>query len=185
MADISKNPWKRLASETVYKNKWYSVRRDSVITPDGKPGEYNVIEALDGAFVIAIDDAERIQFIRKYRYATDVYSLEIPAGGINVAEEPLDAAKRELQEELGLVAQDWKMLGKFQAENAYINNFAHVFIARGLRQTGKNDQLAEGINKTEKLTIQEALTKVKSGEITDSQSMSVLLLAAFDLGYLK
>lgn len=110
----------------MYKNNWYSVRRDSVITPDGKPGEYNVVEALDGAFVIAIDDAGRIQFIRKYRYTTDVY---------------------------------W--------------------------QTGKNDQLAEGINKTEKLTIKEALDKIKSGEITDSQSMSALLLAAFDLGYLK
>src|SRR5882757_1211856 len=108
MPNDSNNPWKKLTSEIVYKNNWYSVRRDKVIRPDGKPGEYNVIEALNGAFILALDESERIQFIRKYRYATDVYSLEVPAGGIEPSEDPHTAAKRELQEELGVTAQEWK-----------------------------------------------------------------------------
>lgn len=185
MTNQTDNPWKKLKSETVYKNKWYSVRRDEVIRPDGKPGEYNVIEALDGTFVIAVDEDEHIHLIKKYRYTTDVYSLEVPAGGIETGEDPLTAAKRELQEELGLAAEDWKQLGKFQAENAYINNYGHVFVARGLQAGGQNDRLAEGINKTEKVTIEEAMHLVGSGEITDSQSISALVLAAFELGYLK
>lgn len=185
MTDKSNNPWKKLKSEIAYKNKWYSVRHDEVVRPDGKPGEYNVVEALNGAFVIAIDEAKHIHFIRKYRYTTDVYSLEVPAGGIEATEDPLTAAKRELQEELGLVARDWKQIGKFQGENAYMNHFCYVFIVRGLDAAGTDDRLAEGINKTEKLTIQGALQAVKSGEITDSQSISALMLAAFELGYIQ
>ena len=184
MAKESDNPWKKLGSEVVYKNKWYSLRRDKVIRPDGKPGEYNVIEALDGAFIIAFDEDENIQLIKKYRYTTDIYSLEVPAGGIEANEEPLDAAKRELQEELGMTAQDWRFIGKFQAENAYINNFAHVFIARNLSEAGKHDRVAEGINKTEKISMQRVLRMVKDGEITDSQSMSALMLVALNLGIL-
>jgi 8-oxo-dGDP phosphatase len=185
MANGSDNPWKKLKSEVVYKNKWYSVRRDEVIRPDGKPGEYNVVQALNGAFIVALDETDRIRLIRKYRYTTGIYSLEVPAGGIEPGENPLAAAKRELQEELRLTAQDWKEVGKFQAENAYINNFGFIFIARGLSAADHDDRLAEGINKTETLTIKEALQMVKSGEITDSQSISALTLAAFELGYIK
>lgn len=185
MAKKSDNPWQKLESETVYQNKWYSVRRDKVIRPDGKPGEYNVVEALNGAFVLALDENQRIQLIRKYRYTTDVYSLEVPAGGIEPDEDPLAAAKRELQEELGLVAQQWRQLGKFQAENAFINNFGIVFVATELSDAEQDDRLAEGINKTEKVPVGEALRMIQSGEITDSQSISALVLLALDLGHLR
>jgi 8-oxo-dGTP pyrophosphatase MutT (NUDIX family) len=185
MTNQSDNPWKKLDSKIVYQNRWYSVRCDKVIRPDGKPGEYNVVQALDGAFVIALDETERIQLIRKYRYTTDMYSLEVPAGGIEKGETPLTGAKRELQEELGLTAQEWKEAGKFQAENAYINNFGWIFIARGLKSGTEDDRLAEGINKTERVTIQEAMQLIKSGEITDSQSITALTLAAFALGYMR
>jgi 8-oxo-dGTP pyrophosphatase MutT (NUDIX family) len=185
MTKQSDNPWQKLKSETLYKNKWYSVRRDTVIRPDGKPGEYNVVEALDGAFVLALDQEGHIQFIRKYRYATDVYSLEVPAGGIEPDEDPLTAAKRELQEELGLVGKNWRQLGKFQAENAYINNFCFVFVATELSNAEQDDRLAEGINKTEKISLADALRMIQAGEITDSQSISALTLLALDTGQLS
>jgi ADP-ribose pyrophosphatase YjhB (NUDIX family) len=184
MTNESDNPWKKLASKVVYKNKWYSVRRDEVIRPDGKSGEYNVIEALDGAFIIALDKDKDIHLIRKYRYTTDIYALEVPAGGIDPGESALAAAKRELQEELGLAAQDWAELGRFQAENAYMNNFGHVFVASGLSKTKHHDRLVEGINKTEKMSIKKALQLIQSGEITDSQSIAALTLVAINLGCL-
>jgi 8-oxo-dGTP pyrophosphatase MutT (NUDIX family) len=180
MTQESDNPWQKLESETIYKNNWYSVRRDKVIRPDGKPGEYNVIEALDGAFVLALDEDDCIQLIRKYRYTTDIYSLEVPAGGIEPSEDPLTAAKREFQEELGLAAGQWRQLGKFQAENAYINNFGIVFVATELSEVGEDDRLAEGINKTEKMPLKEALRLIQTGEITDSQSISALALLALE-----
>jgi 8-oxo-dGTP pyrophosphatase MutT (NUDIX family) len=178
----SDNPWTKLSSEVIYKNKWYLLRRDKVLTPDKEPGEYNVIEAADGAFVIALDKDENVQLIRKYRYTTDIYSLEVPAGGIQPDEQPLEAAKRELQEELGVVAKSWQPIGRFQAENAYVNNFIHVFVARDLEYTGQHDQLAEGINKTERISFSDVLQLIKNGEITDSQSMSALFLVALHLG---
>ena len=184
MANESDNPWKKLESEIVYKNRWYSVRRDTVIQPDGKPGEYNVIEGQDGVFVIALDEDENIHFIQKYRYTTDIYSLEVPAGGVERGEDVLAAAKRELQEELGMTAKNWTAHGKFQVENAYMSNFGHVFVARGLSEGGEHDRLAEGINKTKKMPIKRALQAIQAGEITDSQSITALTLVALGLGSL-
>ena len=185
MTKESENPWQKLASETVYTNNWYSVRRDNVIRPDGKPGEYNVIEAHDGVFILAVDTDKQLQLIRQYRYTTDVYSLEVPAGGIEQGEDPLTAAKRELQEELGLVAGQWRQLGKFQAENAYMNNFGIVFVATELSDVGHDDRLAEGIDKTEKISVEEVLRMIKSGEITDSQSITAIALLALDAGRIR
>lgn len=185
MTHESDNPWQKLNSEIAYKNKWYSVRRDEVIRPDGTPGQYNVIEALNGAFVLAIDQDECVQLIRKYRYTTDIYSLEVPAGGIDAGEDPLAAAKRELREELGLAAVHWRQIGKFQAENGYMNNFGVVFVATELSEVGQDDRLIEGINKTEKISVKEALRMIKAGEITDSQSVSALTLLALELNALK
>lgn len=135
--------------------------------------------------MLALDHDKRIQLIRKYRYTTDTYSLEVPAGGIDLGEDPLVAAKRELREELGVEAGQWRQLGKFQAENGYMNNFGIVFVATGLSDVGQDDRLAEGINKTEQKTIEEALHLVKASKITDSQSISALTLLALDLSILK
>src|SRR5690349_10434304 len=75
-----KNPWKTISSKVVHKNKWFSVRKDNVITPSGKPGEYNVVESSDSVFIIALNSKKEIAFINLYRYPTQQFSLELPAG---------------------------------------------------------------------------------------------------------
>lgn len=185
MTDKSRNPWKKLSSELIYKSKWYELRRDKVIQPDGKPGEYNVLDGPDGAFIIALDDSQEIFMIRKFRYPTDMMSLEIPAGGIDEHEEPLMAAKRELKEETGLIAKQWKALGKFQAENAYTNNFGYLFVATGLTETKDHEQLVEGITKTEKVPLMQDLQMIQSGEITDCQTITCLMLLVLDLNLIR
>jgi ADP-ribose pyrophosphatase len=185
MPKDSDNPWKKLTSEVVYKNKWYEVRRDEVVRPDGQRGEYNVMDGPDGAFIAALDDDHNIYMIRKYRYPTDMMSLEVPAGGIDPNEEPLAAAQRELQEEAGLAAKNWKLLGKFQAENAYTSNFGYLFAATGISMTDENEQLVEGIINTEKISLSQAFQMIQTGEITDCQTISCLMMLALELGLVQ
>lgn len=181
MNNNSASSWKTLSSTVVHRNPWFSVRRDAVIRPDGQRGEYNVIERPDSVFVVALDEAGLVRLIGLHRYSTGVYSVEIPAGGTE-GQDPLAAAQRELREETGLVARDWAPLGRVQCANGVLNVFGHVFLATGLTQTDQHRQAEEGIVEERKVTLGRALELVRSGEITDSQSITALALAALHLG---
>lgn len=184
MHDIHSNPWKTLSSTVVHKNSWYSVRKDSVIMPNGLQGEYNVVDSNDAVFIVALDENENIHLVGLYRYPTDMYSLEIPAGSTD-GEAPLQAAKRELQEEAGLLAGEWKLLGKVQSANGLLNEFGYVYLATDLTETNDNKQAEEGIVEHQLVSFNKALTMIQSGEISDGQSISSIFLAALELGKFK
>jgi 8-oxo-dGTP pyrophosphatase MutT (NUDIX family) len=184
MSDLYANPWKKLGSEIVYRNKWYAVRRDEVITPDGKPGEYNVVDQTDAVFVVPVDTDGNVCLVGMYRYTTDVYSIEVPAGNTDGGE-PLSAAQRELQEETGYRADTWKPLGKFQCSNGFLNSYGHVFLATGLTNTKQHEQEAEGIKELRHVPFKKVLAMIHAGEITDCQSIAAIQFAAFELGYVK
>src|SRR5574344_2080381 len=92
--------WKTLKSEYLIKRPWLTARRDTVELPTGVTNdEYYVLEYPDWINVIAITEDGQMVFVRQYRYALGITSFEIVAGVIEKGEEPLEAARRELQEE--------------------------------------------------------------------------------------
>jgi len=184
MNNKSESSWKTLSSTVVHRNPWFSVRQDTVIRPDGARGEYNVVDRPDSVFVIALDETGRVRLVGQHRYTTGVYSLEIPAGSAE-EQEPLTAARRELQEETGLAAADWERLGRIQCSNGVSNVFGHVFLATGLTQTSVQAQAEEGIVEQRTVPLGRALMMVRSGEITDSQSITALSLAALHQGLFR
>ena len=170
-----KNPWKTLSSEYVHENPWFKVRHDKLVRPDGDPGEYYVIEGRGGAFIIALDEQERITLVRQTRYANATDSWEVPAGGIDHNEQPLVTAKRELAEETGLQAKHWKKLGKLQS-NGSSSAFLHIYLATGLSKSSGNAQAQEGITEMDTFTAPEVVAMIQGGKITDSQTLAALLL---------
>lgn len=175
------NPWKKVSTKIVYENPWFRVREDQVEKPGNRIGVYGVVETPPSVFIVALNEREEVYLIGLFRYPTGKYGLEIPAGN-SENEEPLLAAKKELLEETGLEANEWVELGKFHPWNGISAELSYVFLARNLKETGKDLDPNEGILEVRKIAFAEVFNMIKSGEINDGQSISALTLAKI---YLK
>lgn len=174
MDDKFSNPWQTVSSRVVYDNPWIRVRQDEVIRPDGLPGIYGVVHYRNLAIgVLPIDDEGFTCLVGQYRYTLDIYSWEIPEGGCPEGEEPLDAARRELLEETGLVAAEWKQLGTAHLSNSVSDEAAIYYLATKLTQ---REAQPEGTEKLELMRVPfaEALQMVREGKITDALSVMAI-----------
>jgi 8-oxo-dGTP pyrophosphatase MutT (NUDIX family) len=170
------NPWQTISSETIFENPWIKLVKDEVITPSGKPGSYTILEAKPFVIVVAIQD-EQVLMIDQHRYPINKTTLEFPAGGIDGAEAPLNAAKRELKEETGYEASDWEAVGQFYEIASISRQPGHLFIARGLNKTDKNDMAEDGISGCRLVKIQDLENMIANGRIVDALTPAVLLKA--------
>ena len=175
MGDFQINPWWTHRSREVYENDWILVREDAVTRPDGTPGIYGVVHFKNRAIgIVPVDDEGRIHLVGQFRYPLNRYSWEIPEGGCPNDEKPLAAAQRELLEETGLVAKEWRLLGTAHLSNSITDEEAFCFLATGLTQRAARP---EGTEKLENqlVTLDEALAMVESGEISDALSIIGIL----------
>ena len=176
MHDPERNPWKTLSSEVKYKNPWITVREDQVIRPDGNPGIYGVVETRVATGVLALDDHDALYLVGQYRYPMGCYSWEIIEGGAEPDEDPLEACKRELQEEAGLIAHHWEALGhEIHLSNCHSSERGYLYVARGLEHVGASPEGTEELQ-IKKVPWKEVLTMVMRGEITDAISIMAILL---------
>ena len=165
--------WKKISSKFVHENPYFLVRQDSVIEPNGKPAEYFVVANNPSVFIAAFTDQQELILIKQFRYMTKRVSVELPAGGTD-GEDPLTAAKRELQEETGYIAHSWKHLAKVQGANGMSDQEVDVYLATGLEQTDNHEQEEEGISEMLKVQIPKVLEMIKNGEISDLQSIGAI-----------
>ncbi len=176
MANQAINPWRTLSSRVVYRNPWLLLREDEVIRPDGEKGIYSVVEMPLSCGIVAINGHNQIALVSQWRYAHEKLSLEIPTGGSKEGETPLDAAKRELTEETGLVASSWTPLGVIDNSNGATTDVAHMFLAKDLA-SGQMDPQEDEYVELRWMHFDEAFRSVISGEITESVSVAGILKA--------
>jgi 8-oxo-dGTP pyrophosphatase MutT (NUDIX family) len=171
------NPWKTLRTREVYRNPWMRVREDAVVRPDGEEGIYGVVETRAATGVIALTPEGDVQLVGQYRYTTDMYSWEIVQGGADSGEDPLDAAKRELQEEAGLRAGRWDALGgEIHLSNCISAERGYLFIAQDLEPVPAAPDGTE-LLQLKAVPLQKAVEMARRGEVPDAMSVIGLLLA--------
>jgi 8-oxo-dGTP pyrophosphatase MutT (NUDIX family) len=173
--------WKVKNSNVVYENPWIKISHEDVITPKGTDGIYGVVHFKNIAIgIVPIDDEGNTWLVKQSRYTLNQYTWEIPEGGCPKNEEPINAAKRELEEEVGLKANDWRELMRMHLSNSVTDELCVVFVARDLFPGEQQLEATEDIE-VKKLPLTEAIDMVKRGEITDGITVAALLRIAVEL----
>lgn len=167
--------WQKIASRTVYENDWMQVREDDVINPGGGKNLYGHVHFKNVAVaIIALDDANNTWLVGQDRYTLDEYSWELPMGGAPLDEQPLVAARRELQEETGIRATNWEELMRLHPSNSITDELGIAYVATGLSfgetQFEETEDLA-----IRKLPLEAAVQMVLDGQINDAISAAALL----------
>lgn len=174
----TENNWKTLSSTTVYENAWLELSHRDVITPGGSNGIYGLVKFKNQAIgIIPIDEDDNIYLVGQFRYAIDEYSWEIPEGGGILGTDVLEAAKRELKEETGLIANKWTKLARIHTSNSATNEEGFLYIAEELVQAEAEPEDTEELQ-VRKVQLKEAVEMVMRSEITDSLSVCAILMAA-------
>lgn len=173
----TENNWQTLSSEVHYDNPWIKVSEYQVINPSGNQGIYGKVHFKNLAVgIVPIDEKGNIYLVGQFRYTLGKYSIEIPEGGSLGNQDPLVAAKRELEEETGIIAGSWEHILTMHLSNSVTDEKAIVYLASDLNfgnpkpeDTEKIDQICVPLDK--------ACQMVLNHEITDSMSVSGILFA--------
>ena len=169
------NPWITHKSEQIYNSPWISLTKHDVTNPNGNPGTYSVVHFQNLAIgIIALDDEQNTWLVGQWRYPLEKYCWEIPEGGGSKFVDPLDSAKRELEEETGITANKWTQILEMHLSNSATDEHCLIFLAQDLSfGTAKpeDDEALEVV----KIPFEEFYQRVESGEITDSLTVAAAL----------
>jgi ADP-ribose pyrophosphatase len=156
--------------EWVFRGTLLQVRRDLVRLPDGADAEREYIEHPGAVMIVPVLETGELVMERQYRYPLRRDILELPAGKIDPGEPPLECAKRELLEETGYVASDWRHVATTHPVVGYSDEHIEIYLARGLTYQGANLDHDEHLE-VFKLPLESALDWVREGRITDSKTV--------------
>lgn len=169
------NPWTIQQSKEIYQNNWIQVTEFQVLNPANNPGIYGKVHFKNLAIgIIALDEEKNTYLVGQYRFPLNQYSWEIPEGGSPLEEDPLEGAKRELLEETGLVAHEWKQIQTMHLSNSVSDEYGIIYLAQQLEQhTACPEETEQLVIK--KLPFNEVYEMVENGTITDSLSVAGIL----------
>lgn len=169
------NPWVTHTTEVRYDNPWVRVTHRTVTTPTGTAGIYGHVHYKNlGVGIIPIDDQDHTWLVGQYRYAVDEYTWEIPEGGCPVGTDPAETARRELQEECGLLAAKVDLLVECQLSNSVTDELGLVYVGTDLTAVDAAPDDTEDLT-LRRLPVAQAISMALRGEITDSLSLLGLL----------
>ena len=164
-----------LHSEAKYDGDLLHIRRDTVQLPNGKTStrEYNI--HLGAVCILPLLENGDVLLERQYRYPLRQVMTEIPAGKLDTADEdPLEAAKRELREETGATAEEWRDLGLFCPVGAYSTEKIHMFLAQGL-SFGERELDEDEFLNVFRLPLETLVEQVLAGQIPDAKTQAAAL----------
>jgi 8-oxo-dGTP pyrophosphatase MutT (NUDIX family) len=154
------------------------VTTDEVLLPNGHRAALEVVHHPGGAVAVAVDAGRRVCLLRQYRYVADGWLWELPAGKLEPREPPLVTAQRELAEEAGVSARDWRALGTALSSPGVFTEVLHLFLATGIAPAAAAHERAEVIE-IHWLPFETACEWALDGTITDSKTVIGLLRARF------
>ena len=163
---------------THFRGRIISLTTDEVRLPNGHRASLEVVHHPGGAAAVAIDAQERVCLLRQYRYVADGWLWELPAGKLEPDEPPLVTARRELIEEAGVSAREWRSLGSYLSSPGIFTEVLHLFLATGIEPAAVAHEQAEVIE-VHWVPFGEACDWAESGQIRDGKTAMGLLRARY------
>lgn len=167
--------FERRAKRTVYANPWIRFEAHDITHPNGAPGEHGLVVTPPASAVVVYDEGV-VWFTRQARFAIDRVVLEIVKGGAEPGETPLDTARRETREEIGVEAARWFPLGVVYELPSLVDHAVSLFLARDLTHVATDHERVESIE-TIRMPFAAALDAALGGELEDAVTALALLRA--------
>ena len=162
--------FRRLNRELMYHGTIVDFYKDTIEVPNGNVVEWDFIGHKGAAAVLPVREDGKLLMVRQYRNALDRYTLEIPAGGLNGADEPT----RELEEETGYRSDDLEWLITIRTTVAFCNEKIDIYVAKNLIKSHQHLDEDEFIN-VEAYSVEELSRMILEGKIEDSKTISAIM----------
>lgn len=178
MTEPGRHEFTVLSTSDIHVGKILALRVDEVAMPGGGTARREVVEHHGAVAIVALDDEECVTLIHQYRHPLGKRIWELPAGLIDLGEDPLASAKRELVEEVGLAAAEWSVLVDVAASPGFTDEVVRVFLATGLSEVDREllgDEEADLVAR--KVPLAEAVRMALAGEIVNGAAVSGILAA--------
>jgi ADP-ribose diphosphatase len=166
--------WETLDRRYLWQSRWYNLRQDRVRTAAGHEFTYTLVEHPGAVWVVPVTGDGQVVLIWSYRHPVGEHCLEVPAGGLLPGLSPEEAARRELEEEAGGRAAEWRYVGRFYTSNGTSNEVAYVYLATGVELGEAHREPTEDLE-VRLVSVDEALRLARSGEMSDGPSALALL----------
>lgn len=167
----------KLTSEPKYHGLVVDVRVDTVRLPDGRESRREVVTHPGGVAILPLTAQGEVLMVRQYRYCAGQVLLEVPAGKLEPGEEPLPAAMRELEEEVGMIAGRMEDLGYLYVSPGISTEIIHLYLATDLR-SGHSCLDADEFLDVECIPLADLVEQVMAGTITDAKTAALILKTA-------
>lgn len=170
---------KTTSSKRIYSGRSVGLRVDSVEKPDGSAATREVVEHSPCVAVVVVDGHGQALLERQFRYPVGRSLLEVPAGGIDTGEQPVDAVRRELQEEIGYAPQTIQHLGGFYSVPGYGTEYLYCYLATDLVASRLVAEDTDAIELVP-VPLEQVPQLIASGDICDAKSIAALLMYLTD-----
>ena len=178
--ESDRHDFRTVSSRDAHVGRVIALRVDEVAMPGGGVAVREVVEHHGAVAIVALDEHSRVVMIHQYRHPLGRRLWELPAGLLDAGQEsPVETAKRELAEEVGLAATEWSLLVDVAASPGFTDEVVRVFLARGLSTVdrGEIEDSEEADLRMDRFPLADAVRMVLSGEIVNASSVAGLLAA--------
>ncbi|SDC02129.1 MULTISPECIES: NUDIX hydrolase [unclassified Candidatus Frackibacter] len=173
---------KQLKSTEIYEGRILNLRIDNVKLPDGNEAKREIVEHAAGVTIIPyLQDTGEVIMVRQFRNPAEQILLEMPAGMLEINEEPKRCARRELEEETGYKAGDLKRIGSFYTSPGFCDERIHLYLAQNLSKYEQHTDVDEFLEVL-KIPLEDLKNKLYTPEIIDAKT---IIGVQFLLNYLQ